>query len=188
MGDTNICRISVARLCRGFPDHLWAQYTIFHLRGNAATPAWLRYNPLKPGCHVSDQGGEEAAAGMLPSAGARAPPAPTKGTAARHIAPPDRARAPASLPPQCALPSRTGIRPRGKASMLGMALLCHLSAVSALATNVACLPYKQNEALLDFSGAKRQRFLHCAHPPPAERARIVPVPQARPCCTTTWAA
>ena len=32
-------------------------------------------------------------------------------------------------------------------------LLCHLSAVSALATNVACLPYKQNEALLDFSGA-----------------------------------
>ena len=27
----------------------------------------------------------------------------------------------------------------------------------------------------------------CAHPP-AERARIVPVPQGRPCCTTTWAA
>ena len=67
-------------------------------------------------------------------------------------------------------------------------LLCHLSAVSALATNVACLPYKQNEALLDFSGAKRQRSLHCAHSPPAERARIVPVPQGRTCCTTTWAA
>ena len=58
-----------------------------------------------------------------------------------------------------------------------------------LATNVACLPYKSNEALLDFSGAKPQRFLHCAHPPPsAERARIVPVPQGRTCCTTTWAA
>ena len=57
-----------------------------------------------------------------------------------------------------------------------------------LATNVACLPDKQNEALLDFSGAKPQRFLHCAHPPPAERARIVPVPQGRTCCTTTWAA
>ena len=67
-------------------------------------------------------------------------------------------------------------------------LLCHLSAVSALATNVACVPYKQNEALLDFSGAKRQRFLHCAHPPPAERARIVPVPQGRTCCTATWVA
>ena len=61
-------------------------------------------------------------------------------------------------------------------------------AVSALATNVECVPYKQNEALLDFSGAKRQRFLHCAHPPPAERARIVPVPQGRTFCTTTWAA
>ena len=70
-------------------------------------------------------------------------------------------------------------------------LLCHLSAVSAqqrLATNVDCLPYKSDEALLDLSGAKLQRFLHCAHPPPAERARIVPVPQGRTCCTTTWAA
>ena len=76
-----------------------------------------------------------------------------------------------------------------KSSQLVLALLFgHLSAVSALATNVACVPYKQYEALLDFSGAKRQRFLHCAHPPPAERARIVPVPQGRPCCTTTWAA
>merc|ERR1719171_525068 len=37
--------------------------------------------------------------------------------------------------------------------MLHLALLCHLSAVSALATNVACLPYKSNEALLDLSGA-----------------------------------
>ena len=56
-----------------------------------------------------------------------------------------------------------------------------------LATNVACLPIRSDEALLDFSGAKPQRFLHCAHPP-AERARIVPVPQGRACCTTTWAA
>ena len=76
-----------------------------------------------------------------------------------------------------------------KSSQLVLALLFgHLSAVSALATNVECLPYKQNEALLDFSGAKLQRFLHCAHPPPAERARIVPVPQGRTCCTATWAA
>ena len=29
---------------------------------------------------------------------------------------------------------------------------------------------------------------YTAHPPPAERARIVPVPQGRTCCTTTWAA
>ena len=57
-----------------------------------------------------------------------------------------------------------------------------------LATNVQCLPIRSDEALLDFSGAKPQRFLHCAHPPPAERARIVPVPQGRTCCTTTWAA
>ena len=74
--------------------------------------------------------------------------------------------------------------------MLRLALLCHLSAVSAqlrLATNVECLPIRNDEALLDFSGAKPQRFLHCAHPR-AERARIVPVPQGRACCTTTWAA
>ena len=44
-------------------------------------------------------------------------------------------------------------------------LLCHLSAVNALATNVECVPYKQNEALLDFSGAKPQRFLHLCSPP-----------------------
>ena len=128
---------------------------------------------------------------MLPSAGARAPPAPTKGTAEWHIAPPDRARAPTSLPPQCALPSRTGIRPRGKASMLGLALLCHLSAVSAqqrLAVNVECLPYRSDEALVNLSGAK---LPNCSpHRPPTERARIVqwPVPQMRSCCTTTWAA
>ena len=73
--------------------------------------------------------------------------------------------------------------------MLHLALLCHLSAVSSeLATNVDCLPYKSDEALLDLSGAKPQRFLHCAHPPPAERARIIPVPQGRTFCTTTWAA
>merc|ERR1719271_1094442 len=53
------------------------------------------------------------------------------------------------------LPS-AGIRPRGKASMLRLALLCHLSAVSAqqrLAVNVQCLPIRSDEALLDFSGA-----------------------------------
>ena len=49
--------------------------------------------------------------------------------------------------------------------MLRLALLCHLSAVSSeLATNVACLPYKSDEALLDLSGAKPQRFLHCSPP------------------------
>ena len=100
---------------------------------------------------------------------------------------------------RCAQGRASAASPRQRASLrqLGGAtarlrpvlVLCHLSAVSSeLATNVACVPYKQNEALLDFSGAKRQRFLHCAHPPPAERARIVPVPQGRTCCTTTWAA
>ena len=33
-----------------------------------------------------------------------------------------------------------------------------------LATNVVCLPIRSDEALLDFSGAKPQRFLHCSHP------------------------
>jgi hypothetical protein len=40
--------------------------------------------------------------------------------------------------------------------MLRLALLCHLSAVSAqqrLAVNVQCLPIRSDEALLDFSGA-----------------------------------
>ena len=33
-----------------------------------------------------------------------------------------------------------------------------------LATNVMCLPIRSDEALLDFSGAKPQRFLHCSPP------------------------
>ena len=47
-----------------------------------------------------------------------------------------------------------------------MVILCLVSAASAvrLATNVACLPHRSDEALLDFSGAKPQRFLHCSHP------------------------
>ena len=101
---------------------------------------------------------------------------------------------------RCGQGRASAASPRQKASLrqLGGAtaplrpllVLCHLSAVSAqlrLATNVECLPKRDDEALLDFSGAKPQRFLHCAHPP-AERARIVPVPQGRACCTTTWAA
>ena len=54
-----------------------------------------------------------------------------------------------------------------KAFMLRSALLCHLLAGSVqqgLATSVECLPYRSDEALLDFSGAKPQRFLHCSHP------------------------
>ena len=79
----------------------------------------------------------------------------------------------------------------GANSMLRLALLCHLSAVSAqqrLAKNVECLPYRPDEALFTTSGAK---LPNCSpHRPPTERARIVqwPVPQMRSCCTTTWAA
>ena len=45
--------------------------------------------------------------------------------------------------------------------MLRLALLCHLSAVSAmkLATDVECLPYRTDEVYLELSGAKPQRFL-----------------------------
>ena len=73
--------------------------------------------------------------------------------------------------------------------MLRSALLCHLLAGSVqqgLATSVECLPYRSDEALLDFSGAKPQRFLYCS--PPRLSAPASPVPQGRPCCTTTWAA
>ena len=47
-----------------------------------------------------------------------------------------------------------------------MVILCLVSAASAvrLATNVACLPRRSDEALLDFSGAKPQRFLYCSPP------------------------
>ena len=45
--------------------------------------------------------------------------------------------------------------------MLRLALLCHLSAVSAikLAENVDCLPKRDDEIFVDFSGAKPQHFL-----------------------------
>ena len=48
-----------------------------------------------------------------------------------------------------------------------MVILCLVSAASAvrLATNVACLPRRSDEALLDFSGAKPRRFLYCSPPP-----------------------
>ena len=51
--------------------------------------------------------------------------------------------------------------------MLRLALLCHLSAVSAVdkAENVDCLPKRDDEIFVDFSGAKPQRFLYTAHPP-----------------------
>ena len=86
------------------------------------------------------------------------------------------ARKPGDGRNRCAQGRASAASPRQKTSLrqLGGAtarlrpvlVLCHLSAVSSeLATNVACVPYKQNEALLDFSGAKPQRFLHCAHPP-----------------------
>ena len=69
--------------------------------------------------------------------------------------------------------------------MLRLALLCHLSAVSAVdkAENVDCLPKRDDEIFVDFSGAKPQRFLLLT--PPAERSRVAT--QVRPCCTTTWA-
>ena len=79
---------------------------------------------------------------------------------------------------RCAQGRASAASPRQRASLrqLGGAtarlrpvlVLCHLSAVSAqqrLATNVQCLPIRSDEAELDFSGAKPQRFLHCAHPP-----------------------
>ena len=54
----------------------------------------------------------------------------------------------------------TGAMARGTPSMLRLALLCHLSAVSAtrLATNVACLPSRADEIFLDLSGAKAPAF------------------------------
>ena len=67
--------------------------------------------------------------------------------------------------------------------MLRLALLCHLSAVSAsavikLAENVDCLPKRDDEIFVDFSGAKPQRFLLLT--PPAERSRVAPATQVRP--------
>ena len=72
---------------------------------------------------------------------------------------------------RCAQGRASAASPRQRASLrqLGGAtarlrpvlVLCHLSAVSAqqrLATNVQCLPIRSDEALLDFSGAKPQRF------------------------------
>ena len=73
-----------------------------------------------------------------------------------------RGRASAASPRQ-----KTSLRQLGGATarLRPVLVLCHLSAVSSeLATNVACVPYKQNEALLDLSGAKPQRFLHCSPP------------------------
>ncbi len=80
---------------------------------------------------------------------------------------------------RCAQGRASAASPRQKTSLpqLGRAItqlrsvlvLCYLSAVSAQqrkATNVACLPIRSDEALLDFSGAKPQRFLYTAHPPP----------------------
>ena len=69
---------------------------------------------------------------------------------------------------RCAQGRASAASPRQKASLRPLLVLCHLSAVSAqlrLATNVKCLPIRNDEALLDFSGAKPQRFLHCAHRP-----------------------
>jgi len=45
--------------------------------------------------------------------------------------------------------------------MLRLALLCHLAAVSAikLAENVLCLPKRNDEVFVDFSGVKPQRLL-----------------------------
>ena len=84
------------------------------------------------------------------------------------------------LPPggrsRCAQGRPSAASPRQKASLrqLGhaitqlrsMVILCLVSAASAvrLATNVACLPRRSDEALLDFSGAKPQRFLYCSPP------------------------
>ena len=55
-----------------------------------------------------------------------------------------------------------------KSSQLVLALLFGALAPGTavrLATNFACLPIRSDEALLDFSGAKPQRFLYAAHPP-----------------------
>ena len=85
---------------------------------------------------------------------------------------------------------RAALSRRAKAFMLRSALLCHLLAGSVqqgLATSVECLPYRSDEALLDFSGAKPQRFLYCSSPRLSAPGSY-PVPQRRPCCTTTWAA
>ena len=82
------------------------------------------------------------------------------------------------------------LQERAKGFMLRSALLCHLLAGSVqqgLATSVECLPYRSDEALLDFSGAKPQRFLYCSSPRLSAPGSY-PVPQRRPCCTTTWAA
>ena len=85
------------------------------------------------------------------------------------------ARTPGDGRNRCAHGRASAASPRQNASLprLGgplrpVLVLCHLSAVSAqqrLATNVACLPIRSDEALLDFSGAKPQRFLYTAHPP-----------------------
>ena len=76
-----------------------------------------------------------------------------------------RGRASAASPRQ-----KTSLRQLGGATarLRPVLVLCHLSAVSAqqrLATNVQCLPIRSDEALLDFSGAKPQRFLHLCSPP-----------------------
>ena len=69
--------------------------------------------------------------------------------------------------------------------MLRLALLCHLSAVSAmkLATDVECLPYRTDEVYLELTGAKPQRFLMPI--PRLSAPRVAAVTQARPCYTTT---
>ena len=70
----------------------------------------------------------------------------------------------ALLAPPSHVHSRTA-----KSSQLVLPLLFGALAPGAavrLATNVECLPIRSDEALLDFSGAKPQRFLYTAHPPP----------------------
>ena len=89
---------------------------------------------------------------------------------------------------RCAQGRASAASPRQRASLrqLGGAtarlrpvlVLCHLSAVSAqqrLATNVQCLPIRSDEALLDFSGAKPQRF-------PALLTPRLSAPASYPCC------
>ena len=89
------------------------------------------------------------------------------------------ARKPGDGRTRCALGRASAASPRQKTSLpqLGGAaaplrpvlMLCLASAANAtepqeLGTSVQCLPIRSDEALLDFSGAKPQRFRYCSPP------------------------
>ena len=109
---------------------------------------------------------------------------PPSSSAERHIAP--RNRAPTSLPSLYALPSLAGPKPSCSARLCcatcwpGVCSRVLRRASSACPTDLTrpCSIFR----------VRIHSVSYTAHPPRLSAPALYPVPQLRPCCTTTWAA